>query len=96
LTAVPPGPPLAAYVELFWFVQGRPDYVREKVLPNGAIEFIVNLGAAHKVVDRWDGSRCRLFDQAWLAGLQEDFLLVEAVEDFDLVGVRFRPGAAVC
>jgi hypothetical protein len=36
LTAVRTPPPLDAFVELFWFVRGRPDDLRERVLPNGS------------------------------------------------------------
>ena len=94
LFVVPLGPPLEAYVEAFWFVRGRPDYSGEKVLPNGVVELIFNLGAPHKVIESDDGTRFRTFFDTWLAGLQERYLVIEAVDDFDLVGIRFRPGGA--
>jgi AraC-like DNA-binding protein len=94
LVAFPARPPLDAYVELFWFVRGRPDYEREKVLPNGVIELIFNLGQPHKVVDANDPTRSVSFFDAWLAGLQERFLVIQAHDDFDLIGIRFRPGGA--
>jgi hypothetical protein len=94
LVGVAPSPPLSAYVELFWFVRGQPDYECEKVLPNGVIELIFNLGAPHKVLHADDPTRVDSFFDAWLAGLQEHFLLIQPVDTFDLVGVRFRPGGA--
>jgi hypothetical protein len=33
LVAVPARPPLNAFVDCFWFVTGRPEYLREKVCP---------------------------------------------------------------
>ncbi len=89
-----PKPPLSRFVELIWFVQGKPDYVREKVLPNGVLELIINLGPYHKVVEEQDSTRFRVYKEAWIAGMQEGFLLIEALEESDLVGVRFKPGKA--
>jgi AraC-like DNA-binding protein len=90
LQAFPVGGPLADYVEAFWIVQGRPDYLREKVLPNGVIEVIFNLGSPHRVVSPRPGT----FFDAWIAGLHEHHLIIEAESDFDLVGIRFKPGGA--
>lgn len=86
-----PQPPLSPYVELIWLVRGSPDYAREKVLPNGVVELIFNLGEPHKVVDPSDPERFELHRDAWVAGLHESFLLIEAVDGFDLVGVRLHP-----
>ena len=30
-----PGPPLADYVEMFWYVAGRADFARDRRLPTG-------------------------------------------------------------
>ncbi len=89
-----PRPPLSMFVELIWFVRGKPDYLREKVLPNGALELIINLGPYHKVVDEQDPARFRVYKEAWVAGMQEGSLLIEAFDESDLVGVRFKPGMA--
>jgi AraC-like DNA-binding protein len=94
LVAVAPSPRLSGFVETFWFVRGRPDYVREKVLPNGVIELIFNLGPPHMVVDALDPSRTLPFYDAWFAGLQERSLVIQAFDAFDLVGIRFKPGGA--
>lgn len=85
-----PPPPLRPWVEALWIVRGADPGRRERVLPNGAIELILNLGAPHAVV-RADGSR-DLFRRAWVSGLQEGPIVIEATEDTDLLGVRFRPG----
>jgi AraC-like DNA-binding protein len=94
LVAVAPRPALRPLIEVFWFVRGRPDYSRERVLLNGVIELIVNLGQPHRVVDETNPAANTTYRQAWLAGLQERYLVIEAVDDFDLIGIRFRPGGA--
>ena len=92
LTAFPPSRALAPYVELIWMLDGRPTYHHEKVLPNGALELIFNLGSPHKVVDPTDFRRFTLYRKSWVAGLQEKFLIIQATHGSNLVGVRFRPG----
>jgi AraC-like DNA-binding protein len=88
LTVHLPPPPLSAYVEVIWLVDasGGP---REKVLPNGAVELILNLGQPHYVVD---GDRRVMYRNAWIAGVQQQPILIEPVLDTKLIGVRFRPG----
>lgn len=89
-----PRAPLSRYVELVWMLKGTPSYKREKVLPNGAIELIINLGNPHKVVDCQDFTRFQLYRNCWLAGIQESFIIIEALKESDLIGIRFRPGGA--
>jgi AraC-like DNA-binding protein len=87
-------PALARHVELLWSLDDVPPYRREVVLPNGAVELIFNLGAPHKVVDRDDFARFRLFRRSWVAGMQRGPIVIEATAGSRLVGVRFRPGGA--
>src|SRR5262245_22050199 len=75
-------------------LDGTPTYHREKVLPNGALELIFNLGSPHKVVDPDDFRRFTLYRRSWIAGLQDKFLIIQATHGSNLVGVRFRPGGA--
>ncbi|HEY3024968.1 MAG TPA: AraC family transcriptional regulator [Pyrinomonadaceae bacterium] len=87
-------PPLSRFVELIWAVKGTPTYTREKVLPNGAIELIINLGSYHKVVSKVDDRQFEVYRKSWIAGMQEDYILIEALRESDLIGIRFRPGGA--
>ncbi|MFN8526258.1 MAG: DUF6597 domain-containing transcriptional factor [Chloroflexota bacterium] len=82
---------LADYVGLIWFVRATADCTREKVLPNGVVELIVNLGPYLKEVDPADFSRFQVYKEAWIAGLQEDVLIIEAFDYADLVGIRLTP-----
>ena len=87
-------PPLSRFVELIWAVQGTTNYTREKVLPNGAIELIINLGSFHKVVNKVDDRKFDVYRESWIAGMQEEYILIEALRESDLIGIRFRPGGA--
>lgn len=89
-----PAPPLDAFVECLWSVRGRGPYRRAQVLPNGALQLMLNFGAPHRVL----GYGSRVVDEAhrraWVAGLQLQPLEIEAPEVTDLFAVRFRPGGA--
>lgn len=87
-------PPLSRFIELIWAVKGTSNYTREKVLPNGAIELIINLGSYHKVVSKVDDRQFEVYRESWIAGAQEDYILIEALRESDLIGIRFRPGGA--
>jgi AraC-like DNA-binding protein len=89
-----PKPPLSKFIELIWAVKGTPNYKREKVLPNGAIELIINLGSPHKVVSKVDSRQFEVYRESWMAGAQEDHIIIEAQRESDLIGIRFRPGGA--
>jgi AraC-like DNA-binding protein len=93
--AVPPAPALRPYVEAFWFVSGVADYSRERILPNGVTELIINLGPdPHLVVGNDDPSIATPYRVAWLAGIQSGYITIESHGPSELAGVRFRPGGA--
>lgn len=89
-----PRPPLSRYIDCLWRAQGIADHKRERVLPNGVVEVIVNLGSFHKVLARDDYSREQVYRESWVAGIQSRHLVIESLRETDLVGIRFRPGGA--
>jgi len=94
LTHYSPKPPLSQFVESIWALNGGPNRPRELVLPNGAIELIINFGSYHKVVDKTNYDKFRVYRNSWIAGMQESYIIIEAVHESNLMGVRFRPGGA--
>ena len=89
-----PRPPLSRYVECLWRAEGITGHKRERVLPNGMVEVIINLGSPHKVLARDDYSREQLYRDSWVAGIQNRHLVIESLHETDLLGIRFRPGGA--
>lgn len=92
--AIRPPLPLATYVESIWRVRGPAPYRRSAVLPNGALQLMLNLGAPHRLVGLGGLPSDRRFAGAWIAGLQEQALLIEAPPLTHLLAIRFRPGGA--
>jgi AraC-like DNA-binding protein len=89
-----PREPITRFIECIWMARGRVAHKRERVLPNGVVELIVNLGSPHKVLDREDFSKQSVYKDCWVAGIQTRHLVIEAVRETDLVGIRFKPGGA--
>ncbi|MBL8288787.1 MAG: helix-turn-helix transcriptional regulator [Rubrivivax sp.] len=92
--AVRPRPPLDAFVELIWATRGAAPYRRAAVLPNGALQLMLNFGAAHRLLGCAGRAVRREFSQTWVAGLQEMPLAIETPALTDIFAIRFRPGGA--
>lgn len=92
--ACPPSPELAPFVELIWGVRAPGELSGEIILPNGAIELMVNLGPEQRVHAYGDEAVDEAFVEAWLAGIQDQPLTIGSPWGCDHVGVRFRPGGA--
>jgi AraC-like DNA-binding protein len=91
-----PQPPLDAFVEnVTWFDGYHPSHSRERLIPDGAVEIIVDLtDRPKKLYDRDDTSRSRDFRDAWISGVRSRWIVVEAQQGSSLVIIRFWPGGA--
>src|SRR3954466_12149287 len=90
-----PAPPLNAFVEFLWFYDDfAPAHRKEKLLPDGSMELIIDLRdhPKHKY-DRHDLSRSTAYRKSWLSGMQNEFIVIEASAG-SMMGVHFRPGGA--
>ena len=94
LTTLQPHPALRSLVQLYWHLNGRSPARRERVLPNGVVELIFNLGSPHLVVDLNAPSGSQVFREAWVAGVQRGPLVIASTLDSHLFGVRLRPEGA--
>jgi AraC-like DNA-binding protein len=89
-----PSPALAPFVESIWGVRGSTFFTREAVLPNGVVELMVNFGPTQKVHAYADREVDESFRRYWLAGIQDQPLVIGSLEGTDHMSVRFRPGGA--
>jgi AraC-like DNA-binding protein len=79
-----PGPPLSGFVELLWLYEGPPPaHSRERLLPTGTVELVVNLRE-----DQPD------FRDPVVSGPHSEPFLLETVHQQSLIGVHFKPGGA--
>jgi AraC-like DNA-binding protein len=88
-------PSLARYVEHLWLVRGHlPARWRNMILPDGAMELIINLGDPQKLCASNDYTRHTLFRHSWLSGERTEPIVIDEEGYVHLVGVRFRAGGA--
>jgi AraC-like DNA-binding protein len=68
---------------------------REKLIPDGAIELIVDLGESPKKLYASESSPAAVdFRRAWISGMQRRWIVIEAQPGANLLVIRFRPGGA--
>jgi AraC-like DNA-binding protein len=91
-----PRPPLDRFVELVTYYEGYlPAHSGEKLLPDGAVEIVVDLTDTPKrLFDRGDLSRSVSFRKAWISGMRNDWIAIEAAPGASMTVIRFRPGGA--
>jgi AraC-like DNA-binding protein len=87
--------PLAQFVENIWYVESSdPPYPREKILPDGAIELIIDLDTRpKKIFESETSDQFRSCRKAWISGERTHYLII-GTENSAMVGIRFRPGGA--
>ena len=86
-----PAPPLSDLVELLWYCESEPlPHKRERLLPSGTTELVVNLREdSVRVYDRDDVSRARRMSGTVLCGPQSEFFVIDTVEQRQVAGVHF-------
>lgn len=85
-------PLLKPYIQCFWYIDALVPFQREKILPTGTVEIILNFGDDFRVQDRADASQFSLQKEAWLVGLQSQYLLNEPLGKSRMMGIRFHAG----
>ncbi len=88
--------PLSQFVENIWLVEGfSADDTREKILPDGAIELIIDLATRPKTIFSDETSTTfRTVRKGWISGERTRYIVIGAELNQSMVGIRFRPGGA--
>ena len=91
-----PGPPLDRHIELLTFYAGfEPQHDREKLIPDGAIQIIVDLTDRPKKLYAGETSPIGVdFSRSWISGMQQRWIIIEAQQAASMMVIRFRPGGA--
>lgn len=90
-----PTPRLAGLVDRFWACSDAPAHRRERILPSGTVELVVNLREDEiRVYDPSDLDRCRRFSGAVISGAYSGAFVIDPLQHASIVGVHFRPGGA--
>jgi len=91
-----PQAPLSYFVENLWFYRDlEVDHTKEKLLPDAAVELIIDLGeGAKKLYDRRDTLRYNGYQRCWISGMQREYIVIGAEKGASMMGVHFRTGGA--
>jgi AraC-like DNA-binding protein len=87
-----PGAPLAHYIRSLWYAKATDvAHRRERVLPNGCTQIIVNLARDYVLDCPESGVDCRLA-AALVVGARSVYEIVDTSDMADLIGIVFAPG----
>jgi AraC-like DNA-binding protein len=91
-----PDPPLSGLVNSIWLYEATvPPHARERVLPSGSMQLIINLREDKLHVSDPDGSsEPNSFPGSLLSGAHSEPFLIDTVHQSSTMGVQFRPGGA--
>ena len=84
-----PDAPLAAHVDLFWYVAGRANFTRDRRLPTGRTHLLFNLGSPALLFERDANATTREFPTCWIAGQHDTYIETGARGDTVLLGAQF-------
>jgi len=94
-TYVPPSP-LAEFVDYFWLYENyQPSQPHERLLPNGTIELVMQLGddTAPLAVSS-DHDHRELFAGGVVVGAYSHSFMIHTTQPQTIIGVHFKPGGA--
>lgn len=87
-----PEAPLSHFVRALWYAQASNlDHRRERVLPTGRVQLILNLNRDY-LLDCPEGERDRKMAPALITGARSAYEIIDSSDLIDLIGVVFEPG----
>jgi AraC-like DNA-binding protein len=94
-TYIPP-PSLSNFVDMFWSYEGYdPPHSRERVVPTGTMQLIVNLREEElRVYDRQDHRCSQSLGVSLISGTHSRFVVIDTASQASTVGVHFKAGGA--
>jgi AraC-like DNA-binding protein len=90
-----PGAHLGRFVERLWWVSGGQSPRKERILPSGTVELVLNLRDDRVTIDStMRDARPRAYSGAVVSGAYSGAFVIGAMQHESMMGVHFRPGGA--
>jgi AraC-like DNA-binding protein len=90
-----PSRPVGEFVERFWMCADKPLHSRERILPSGAIELVVNLSDDEvRIYDPVRPDRYKRFPGSVVSGAYRSSFIIDPSQHDSIMGVHFKPGGA--
>jgi len=84
---------LDPYIDYLWFLSDVPPHARERILPSGTLELVINL--ADDEIRVYDAACLRRYRGAVASGAFRRCFVIDTREHASIIGAHFRPGGAV-
>jgi len=82
-----PPPPLARFVELFWYYAGVSlPHKQERLLPQGTVELVIDLRGCREGTQSFPG--------AVVCGPHSRFFVIDTACQAEVIGIHFKPGGS--
>lgn len=90
-----PAPPLSEFVDSFWLAVDADACRKERILPGGTSELVVNLRDDEvRIYDPTQLDRCRHYSGIVVSGTYARAFACDARQHASMFGVHFKPGGA--
>lgn len=90
-----PGPPISEFVDYFWLFDGGQTLRKERIVPSGTSELVINLRDDEIRIHNGEQSKQhKRFSGAVLSGPYSSTFVVDAMQHESMLGVHFKPGGA--
>jgi len=89
-----PSPPLNAYIDGFYYLDGLMPYPREKIMPDSWLDLKINLGSTIHAYQADQTEPFMICSDSWWVGLWDTYHIVDWPPDMQCIGVSFKPGGA--
>ncbi|HJR78636.1 MAG TPA: helix-turn-helix domain-containing protein [Anaerolineales bacterium] len=89
-----PSPPLNAYIDDLYYLDGPAPYPRQKVMPVASSNLMINLGAPFDVYRPDQAEPFVTCTDSWLVGVWSTYHSVDWPLNVKFFGVHFKPGGA--
>ena len=86
-----PGPPLDEYIDRFWLCSDTPPHPRERILPSGTAQLVINLSDDEiRIFDASHSARPRRYSGAAVSGPYSNYFVIDPLVHFaGRTSVRF-------
>jgi AraC-like DNA-binding protein len=90
-----PSQPLGDFVERLWHFRDAPAHSRERIVPSGTVELVINLQEDEvRIYDPARPDCCKRFSGAVVSGVYSGCFVIDTREHASIIGVHFRAGGA--
>src|SRR5687767_9342441 len=91
-----PTPPLSGSIKSFWYCEGyRPAHRQERVLPQGAVQVVINLAQDRISNGEQQVGNNRFLSPMLVAGVHSQFMVIDTSSLQQMIGIQFLPGGSI-